>query len=166
MGRKKSWVKIGYFSRTHGLRGGLVLNLPYGPAEDLEYLYVLKDGTYQALEIDSFSTRPDLAFVKLRGVDSIDSAAAWKGTEVYIQMATSESEFFGEEIVGFAVEDETYGLFGKVTRVAVENGRTFVLVNRSDGGESILPADAPFIQSIDRTNKTIFTSLPEGFLAI
>lgn len=142
----------------------------------IELIYLEKDGIYSAWRIESFSARPDQAFIKLEGIDSFEAAAELKASGVFIKKSTrrkkATDDFYDDEIVGFSVVDKLLGDIGPVTRVEYSSrkgqsgsGLKFLVV-RASSKELLIPAGKPFIEKISVRSKLIHTLLPEGFLDI
>ena len=168
--KKTLWVKVGYFSRTHGLKGGLALTLLQEMAGTPQHLYIQEGDGYAPLLVQSISSRPDLSFVKLEGVDTIEAAQRLRGISVFMPkeelVKPGKDGFFDEEILDFRVEDAQLGVIGRISRIAKEGGRRFLLVRQDSGQEFILPAEPAFVVKIDRRSKAVHTDLPDGFLAL
>ena len=169
--------KIGYVSKTHGLKGGItVVFTGQLESDQINTVYLEKDGVYTSLAVESLSARPDQAFIKLGGIDSIESAAQLKGSAVMIQKSVrkrkSPDDFYEDEIMNFSVVDELLGDIGKVVRMEysarqgqVGSGLKFLVV-RTKEKEILIPAGKPFIEKISLRAKKIHTTLPEGFMEI
>lgn len=169
--------KIGYVSKTHGLKGGVTIIFT-GPldSDEIEFIHLEKDGNYTERKVESFSARPDQAFVKLEGIDSIESAGKIKGSTVLIQKANrrkkSADNFYDDEIIGFSVVDEILGNIGTVTRMEYNSrqgqtgsGLKFLVV-KTKTKEILIPTGKPFVEKVSIRAKKIQTTLPDGFLDI
>ena len=167
---RQEFFKAGYISRTHGLKGGVVLNFAQEPINEPSELYMQRgDGTFQALPVESWSARPDLAFVTFEGISNIDQAQALRGQTLYLPTEKGEAEHFefhGEALIGFQIQDPSGQTLGSVSRYSAEGGRQLLLVSLPDKREIIIPADGPFLTRIDRRKKIIEADLPDGFLEI
>lgn len=160
---------MGYISRTHGLKGGVVLSFSQDPIDEPQELFLEKEsGKYIPMTIISWSARNDIAFVTFEGINHIDQASVLRGQTLYLPVSSFDknpSVFHGELLVGYKVTDGQGEMLGKVTRYSSEGGRQLLLVG-TEKGEIIIPADGPFITSIDHSKTEIRTELPEGFLDI
>ena len=166
---RQEFFKAGYISRTHGLKGGVVLNFAQEPINEPSELYIEReDGTFQALQVESWSARPDLAFVTFVGVSQIEQAKALRGKTIFVSLEDEEGHtngFHGEALIGHSVKDLTGTILGKVGRYSSEGGRQLLLATTANG-EIIIPADGPFITKIDHRKRIIEVDLPDGFLNI
>lgn len=162
--------KIGYISKTHGLKGEVTLHLE--PGVDLEGVasfFVEINGSLVPYFIEHLSDRGDKAFVKLESVDSIDKAEPLKGKSLFLPKTlrpnSKRGEFYDDEIVGFMVEDDAIGALGEVTEVQGA-GTNRLLTVAYQGREILIPILSPFILGINKSRKRIRVSLPDGFLDI
>lgn len=158
--------KIGYVSKTHGLKGEVTVNtLPECPdLTSVETLYV-----GEALVphfIASISTKGDKAFIRFDDIDNIDQATGLKGESLYLPKSDrpklARGEFYNDEIVGFEIVEEEISL-GNVTDI-MEAGPNRFLVMDHNGKEVLIPVNGPFIKSVNKSKKRVTVELPEGFL--
>ncbi len=165
---KKSCFKIGYVSRTHGLKGEVTLIITEAINLELQKSLFLeiKDNLVPFF-IAELSDRGDKAFVKFEDINSIEQATALKGCSIYAEKTVrpklKRGEFYDDEIIGFQVEDENSQPLGLVTEV-VQSGTNRLLAINYLGKEVLIPINGPFINSINKTRKKIVVQLPYGFL--
>lgn len=163
------YLKVGHFSRTHGLKGGLVLNLSHGSVGDAPpEIFIMSEGQYKSMKVDSFSQRPDIAFIKLDGIDTLETAQRLRGHSVFLRRTEQEQaqqDILPGELVGMEVVDLNSSFSAVVVRVSDDGNRRFLLVIH-DGREIILPFEKPFISSVDLSIRRINSDLPEGFAEI
>ncbi|MEJ0029453.1 MAG: hypothetical protein WDO15_03385 [Bacteroidota bacterium] len=76
--------KIGYVSKTHGLKGEVTVNtLPECPdLTSIKTLY-LSDNLIPHF-IETISVKGDKAYLKLEGINKIEQAAQLKGASLYL----------------------------------------------------------------------------------
>jgi 16S rRNA processing protein RimM len=160
--------KIGYVSKTHGLKGEVTVTLlPECPdLTSVETVFV--SDAFVPHFVQSISVKGDKAFVKLEDVDSIESAAGLKGTSLYLpkeeRPKLARGEFYNDEVVGFDVVEGAATL-GKITDT-MEAGPNRFLILDHNGKEVLIPVSGPFITSVNKSKKRIIVELPEGFLDI
>lgn len=167
---KSKVYKAGYIARTHGLKGGVAVNLLPGdlPAQITSCWLDSAEGL-EAFEVEDFSARPDLAFIKLSGIDTIEAARALRGRSLFLKKSARpkapKGTFHDDEVTGFRVEDKSAGEIGTISSVSRQAGRGFLMVKQGRR-EIIIPLDGPFITAILPTLKTVQVDLPDGFLDI
>ncbi len=171
--------KIGYVSKTHGLKGEVTVNtMPECPdLSSIETIY-LGDNLVPHF-VKSISVKGDKAFVKFEDINDIDAASELKGSSLYLAKSErpklSRGEFYNDEVVGFEVEsvpEPSRGssvargiVLGTVNDI-MEAGPNRFLVLDHNGKEVLIPINGPFIKSINKTKKRVTVELPEGFLDI
>jgi 16S rRNA processing protein RimM len=167
---KQDCYSIGFISKTHGLKGELtaVFTEPV-ELDELQSVFIDVKGNLVPYFIESFSDRGDKAFIKFEDVNTPEQAAGLKGTAIYLEKTVRPSlkrgEFYNDEVVGFAVEDETEGILGKLKQV-IQSGPSRLLEIDFNGKDVLIPVNGPFIKSVNKSKKLIKVNLPEGFLSI
>jgi 16S rRNA processing protein RimM len=160
--------KVGYVSKTHGLKGEVTINtLPECPdLTSIETIFLEDNGTLVPYFIGSISVKGDKAFVKFEDVDSIDAASELKGMSLYLAKAErpklARGDFYNDEVIGFDVL-ESENVIGRVVGI-MEAGPSRFLEVDNVGKEILIPINGPFIKSINKSKKKITVELPEGFL--
>ncbi len=166
------FYSMGKITRPHGLKGALTLALgPEAPDDlgTLDVLYVDRDGHLVPYFIETISVKGVKAYIKFQDVDTHDQASALGGLDVLLPKASrparGESEFYYDELVGFAVHERDDHALGVVTDV-MQSGLQRLLVVSHAEKEILIPITGPFIQKVDRAQRVIFVELPDGFLDI
>jgi 16S rRNA processing protein RimM len=158
--------KIGYVSKTHGLKGEVTVNiLPECPdLTTVETVYLGNDLVPHF--IASISIRGDKAFIRFDDVDGIDQAAALKGLSLFLPKSDrpklARGEFYNDEIVGFEVVEEE-NVLGKISDIMEAGPNRFLVMDHNDK-EVLIPVNGPFIKSVNKSKKRVTVELPEGFL--
>ncbi|MCC5944500.1 MAG: 16S rRNA processing protein RimM, partial [Bernardetiaceae bacterium] len=168
---KENCFELGYVSRTHGLKGDIVL---YMDVENLDYYADIK-----ALLIDVqgnlvpffikklYFTDGKEAIVSLEEVNSKDEALRFKGKTVFLPDAElpplEEDEYYLHELLGYEVEDKINGKLGKVQHLynAPQSDMVAVIYQKA---EVLLPLQ--FMTKIDKANKLLYFDLPEGLIEV
>lgn len=164
------YFKIGYVSKTHGLKGEVtvVTELASSDWQGLENVFIEINGSYIPHFIQHLSVRGDKAFVKFDDVDTLDQADSLKGRSLYLaktlRPALKRGEFYDDEVIGFEVESDGE-ILGPVREV-VHSGSNRLLVVACRGREIYIPTNGPFIKGINKSKKQIRVELPDGFLDI
>lgn len=152
---------VGRIARKHGFNG-LLKALPAEttlPIQEKEFLFIEFDGKGVPFFVESWDE--DSGILQLEKVNAEAEAAALEGRNILLPAdAIPEEE---EDFTGFAVEDETHGKLGALTRIDAYPGQDMLVV-WSEHGELLIPA--PLVMEVDEEARTIRTQLPEGFLDI
>lgn len=168
--RAEDYFKIGYISKTHGLKGEvtIVRELVSPDWKSLDTVFILLKQDYIPHFIKSSSSSGDKVVVKFDEVDSIGQASILKGCGVFLtkslRPALKRGEFYDDEVIGFEVETSTEVL-GTVREV-VRSGANRLLTLEYNRKEVFIPVNGPFIKSINKSKKKIVVDLPDGFLDI
>ncbi|MCU0419192.1 MAG: ribosome maturation factor RimM [Cyclobacteriaceae bacterium] len=164
--------KIGYIQRTHGLKGEVtVVFTPDAPAtwEELTTVFVEHEGQLVPYFIQSLSRKGDKAFAKWDEVDTLEQAKALQGCAIYLPKSlrpkSGRNEFHNDEVTGFLVVDKAQGELGGVTGVEQHGAQRFLAFSYHQK-EHLLPLNAPFLKSVNKTTRRITVELPAGFLDI
>lgn len=158
-------TKVGYFSKTHGLKGELVLKELAGHLDlAAKVLFVETIGGKAPYFVKSMREFKAGILIHLEEVDGLDLATPLVGKIVYC-----DDQFFylEEELdyTGYELIDATYGSLGPVLQTD-DNGVQIILTVKVEGKEVIIPLAEEFIQDIDETRKCIRIHAPEGLIAM
>jgi 16S rRNA processing protein RimM len=169
-----SCYPIGYVSKTHGLKGELTVQLDQTVTvdviENLESIFLEKNGRLIPYFVNGLSLNGNKAIIKLEDINTIEDANLLRGHTLYIPKSVrpklSKGEFYDDEIVGFIMKETTAGILGTITGVEQSGQNRLIQIKNEAGREILIPANGPFIKSINKSQKTILVELPEGFLDI
>ncbi|MNR17407.1 Ribosome maturation factor RimM [compost metagenome] len=89
------------------------------------------------------------------------------GNAIYLPLSMlpklSGNKFYFHEVIGFEIEDQRLGVFGKI--VAVNDTTAQPLFEVLNGEvEMLIPMIDHFLVKIDRENKKVIMNLPEGLV--
>jgi 16S rRNA processing protein RimM len=162
--------KIGYISRTHGLKGEVTAILDFDlDFDDASALFLEIKGSLVPHFPQEISGTQEKVVIRFEGIDTLDQASKLKGCSIYLpkteRAKSGRGEFYDDEIIGFIVTDENAGELGPVTEVNTTKLSRIITV-RFHHKEVLIPVNSPFIKSINKTKKTIAVSLPDGYLEI
>jgi 16S rRNA processing protein RimM len=157
---------IGYFTKTHGVKGQLILR----DEEDFETqgltaFFLDADGGKAPYFIEELTDAAQGLIVKLEEVDSIEQAKTFIKKTVYIESRFILEKEEEDSYIGFEVIDEQLGSLGLVTGTS-DNGQQDLLSLSYKGKEVILPLAEELVLRIDDTAKIIWYRAPEGLVAI
>lgn len=166
---EESVYKIGYVSKTHGLRGEVNFNFTDDifDTTDSPYLLIRVDGIIVPFFIESLRFRSDTtAIVKFEDIDSSESAQLLVGNDVLFErshaVSSDTEELTLQYFIGFTVADETGSTRGVITDVDDQTENWLFKLESPDGSTHYIPAHDAFISEIDHDQKLIEMHLPEG----
>ncbi len=162
------YFKIGYVSKTHGLKGEVTAIFETEIEWDgFTSLFLDSRGSLVPYFIEKISGTAGKPFIKLEGIQTLAQASELKGCSIYtaksVRQKLKRGEFYDDEVVGFNVEDKNWGPLGHVKEIQSQGAnRLMVIIHGAK--EILVPVNAPFIKSLNKTKKLIQLELPEGFL--
>jgi len=107
--------------------------------------------------------------VKFEGVENDEDTAPFIGSQLYLPLELlpelEGDKFYYHEIIGFAMEDTTFGKIGTITGINDSTAQALFEIDR-DGKEILIPLIDDFIKKVDKDKKTILLEVPEGLIEI
>lgn len=165
---KEDCFQIGFIQRTHGLRGEVtcVINTEL-PEADFNAVFVELDNRLIPYFIKQLSLKGDRALIQLEDVDTVEQAKRLVGKSLYLEKSLraklGRGEFYDDELIGFTVTDQTFGVLGKISEMVDAGPNKLIAVDHNEK-EVLIPVNSPFIKSINKSKKTVTVELPDGFL--
>ncbi len=163
--------KIGYFKKTHGVQGQLVLEyeIQFETAiEECNRLFAEIDGLLVPFFMAENGFRfkgADSAIVTLDDVNTEKYAKRLVGAAVYLLKSEVEidTEFEINNLKGFFVIDETLGELGKVEFVDDYSGNIVLTIDYK-GSELLVPFNEDFLVEFNEEEKILKLDLPSGLV--
>jgi 16S rRNA processing protein RimM len=161
-------VTVGRVVKPQGRRGELLVE-PFTDRADriptLRTAYVRGGaGTAREVRITGCWSHKNRYVLKLEGVDTIDSAEAFRGGELRIGeeelAALPEGSYYHHQLKGLKVVEPGGRALGTVTDL-LETGATPVLVVRGPEGEALIPLAHAFVRRVDLEAGTLVAVAPE-----
>lgn len=162
--------KVGFFKKTHGVSGELVLE--YEPQfeysiENADRFFVELEGLlvpFFVLE-DGFRYKTEnSAIITFDGVDSEKYAKRMVGSSVFLfknEIVEMPDELFESQFENYLLVDEKLGDIGIIEQIDNYSGNIVFTVSFK-GKELLVPFNEDFLLEIDKQNKIIKLRLPEG----
>lgn len=151
---------VGKILRTHGIRGELKIESFMDTPEALKNI---KKITVDGIEYDILSARVAQAFliVKLKGIDSINSAEIFRNKNIYVKESDlpklEDGRYYIHELLDCSVCNDEGNLIGILTDV-LQHGAADVLVIENNGKIVMVPFVDNLLSSIDTSTKKISVS--------
>ena len=105
--------------------------------------------------------------IRFEEVSNEDDADKIMGSELYLPLEflpkLSGNKFYFHEIIGFSMEDSVHGNIGCIQSVNDTTSQALFEVKK-EGKELLIPINDQIITKVDRENKTIFVTTPEGLV--
>ena len=111
--------------------------------------------------------KSQLLRVSVEGVKSEKQADLMIGKSVYLPLdqlpKLDDDQFYFHEIIGFEVIDSLQGPIGTITGVNDASSQVLLEVEHNDR-EILIPLVDELIQQLDKQQKQLYLSIPEGLL--
>jgi 16S rRNA processing protein RimM len=157
---------IGYFSKTQGVKGQLVLKASREFKDDkVKALFVEQAGGKAPYFLSELREANNGWVITLEEIKSVEQARTLIGKQVFIDQNLVEEEESDDQWIGFELIDKHHGSLGKVKAVT-DNGPQTLLAVDFNKREVILPFIEEFIEGIDEEKKQILYAAPEGLIDI
>ncbi len=164
-----SVYKIGYISKTHGLKGEVNFHFTDDifDTTDSPYLLIRVDGIIVPFFIETIRFRSDTtAIVKFEDIDTSEQAQLLLGNDVMFERSKANSgetdELTLQYFIGFTVVDQSGEEKGVITDVDDQTENWLFKLEAEDGQTYYIPAHEEFIVSMDHDEKKMVMNLPEG----
>lgn len=171
-GNIEGYYRLGAFTRTHGVRGNLVLLLDVDNPDrykKTKAVYLQVNGLLVKHEITTVSISGKNAIVHLKGVETVESAADFVKKDLFLPInelpKLSGNQVYFHEAIGMNVVDSTYGEIGKIMKIMDLPVQPIAVVQYGEG-ELLFPFLTQFIAKVDRANGILFVDLPDGLVDI
>ena len=169
---KDDCIQIGFFRKTHGVHGELVLE--YEPKFELS----ISETDRFFVEMEGFLVPffiPEDGF-RFKSSNSVIVKFDWVNTEAYAKRMTGSSVYLFKKDIVYEEENSRSGKFlnwivndknsitiGMITHVDDFSGNIVLTISRK-GEEILIPYNEDFLISYDESQKIITLDLPEGLL--
>jgi 16S rRNA processing protein RimM len=163
---------FGKVLRPKGFKGELRISLDVDDPSDyseLSMIFVERKRELIPMFITSWIIEGNKAAVKLEGIEDEESAEKLQGCKLFLPMEVlpplEGDKFYYHEVIGFEIIDDKHGAIGTLKNVIdLPSNPLFEIDNK--GKELLIPIQDDIIKKVDRENKTILVSAPEGLIDI
>ena len=158
--------KIGRLGKAHGVKGEVTFMFDDDIFDraDADYLILEVDGILVPFFMEEYRFRTDsTALVKFDGIDTQERARELTNCDVYFPraLADDDEELTYASLAGFSLVDAVSGK--TVGRIAsIDDQTANILFELEDG--TLVPAHEELIAGIDKQQRQIMITLPEGIL--
>ena len=166
------YFKIGRFAASYGLLGELILQHSLGKKTTLKGLEAIfveqsKDN-FIPYFIEKTSIKSDTeTYIKLEGIDSKEIARKLTPKEAWLEEADFNkyaAKAAPIALLGFSMMDDERDL-GEIIEV-IEQPHQVLCTILYKGKEALIPVHEANLIKIDKKNKKVYVSLPDGLLEI
>jgi 16S rRNA processing protein RimM len=169
--RKEECFYLGKIAKKFSFKGEVLIYLDTDEPElyeNMESVFVEFNNNLVPFFIENSSLhKNDFLRVRFEDVTTEEEADRILGSAVYLPLnklpKLTGNKFYYHEVIGFEIEDQRLGVFGKI--VAVNDSSAQILFEVLNGDIQILiPMIDHFLVKIDRENKKVMMNLPEGLV--
>jgi 16S rRNA processing protein RimM len=163
---------IGFVLRTHGIRGGLTIQLEHDSPEeftDLESVFVDIDSILVPFFVRSYKVRnTQSAIVEFLDVTEEAEAKELVGSQLYLPIplaSDDDAELPISALIGYSMVDSAQQLIGKIVGIAHIPGNDLFEIENGNR-EFLIPINEDWIVEIDNLSKLVEMDLPDGLLSL
>ncbi len=157
--------EIGYFSKTHGLKGHLLLFTSVDlEIEQIKAVFIEIGGSQAPYFVEEIKPFTNGFLVKLESVNSVEEANKLKNKTIFAdkKLVYEEEEF---EFLNFTLFDLEKGEIGLIEEFIDTPGNPILKIMKGDK-EILLPFSEDFIEAVKKKEKQLIYRAPEGLLEI
>ncbi len=166
-----NYYYLGKITKLHSYEGKLVLYLDTDEPQrysELKSVFVLENGGLVPYFFEEFKLNGNKAVVRFADVDK-EKAVKMVNHELYLPLdmlpPLSGDKFYYFEIKGFEVIDDKFGKVGTINDVLEYPNQAVIQVFR-DKKEVLIPVSDDIIKKLDRKNRRLYVTLPDGLLSV
>jgi 16S rRNA processing protein RimM len=162
---------LGRITKPWGVKGQLMLFLDVDTPEDylgLDSAFVDVKGKLLPYFFHIDQLNGNKAVATFEDITA-EQAAALVGHELYLPLdllpKLTGNQFYFHEVVGFRVVDSRHGDIGSIAKVIEYPAQPLFQIMKN-GVEVLIPVIDEVIEKVDRENKTIFITAPNGLIEL
>ncbi|MEO8147286.1 MAG: ribosome maturation factor RimM [Bacteroidia bacterium] len=170
--QKDDCFYFGIVMRAHGRDGTVVVAMDVDQPDyykSLNEAYIFLNDTLVRFAITAFNIQRDAALIRFENVNNHDDAALITGCEIYLPLTKlpplTGNQFYFHEIIGYTLIDNNFGEVGTVNQIFDMPQQAIAQVFHGDK-EVLVPLKLDMVTEIDRVNKKLVMSLPEGLVEL
>lgn len=169
--QKENCFYLGKIVKKYSFKGELLVKLDTDDPEffiEMESVFVEKNKNLIPFFIDHCSLhKSNLLRVKFEEVDDEATADALLKCDLYLPLSflpeLTDNKFYYHEIIGFQVIDDKFGPVGIIKGVNDSTAQALFEIER-EGTEILIPLIDEFIVQVDKPQKIMHLSVPEGLI--
>lgn len=169
---KDNCFELGKITKTHGLKGEVVLWLDVDfpeDYEDLESIFLDMKGELVPFFMKSYRQSGNRAIVQFEDIDTFEKAEAMVNLEAFLPLEElpelEDDQFYYHEIIGFQIKDKNLGDLGTVQTVHSMQAQDLLVMNYQ-GREVLIPVIPEIVLEADKEAKILNVNLPDGLLEV
>ena len=169
--RKEDCFYLGRIVRKHSFKGEVVIKLDTDEPElyqEMESIFVDLGNNLIPFFIEKSSLhKGNQLRVQFEDIYTEEEADAILKSDIYLPLdllpKLSGNKFYYHEVIGFTMIDENFGEIGVLEHINDKAAQPLFEIKKGET-EIFIPMIDHFIKKIDRENKQIILSTPEGLI--
>ena len=169
--RKEDCFYLGRIVRKHSFKGEVVIKLDTDEPElyqEMESIFVDLGNNLIPFFIEKSSLhKGNQLRVQFEDIYTEEEADAILKSDIYLPLdllpKLSGNKFYYHEVIGFTMIDENFGEIGVLEHINDKAAQPLFEIKKGET-EIFIPMIDHFIKKIDRDNKQIILSTPEGLI--
>ncbi|WP_299161223.1 ribosome maturation factor RimM [uncultured Tenacibaculum sp.] len=170
--QKEDCFYLGKIVKKHSFKGEVVIKLDTDEPdlyENLESVFVDLGNNLVPFFIEKSSLSKSTMFrVKFEDVDSEQDADAIMRSGIYLPLnllpKLSGNKFYYHEVIGFKIVDTSFGEVGTIVSINDTSAQPLFEIDGNNGDEIFIPMIDEFIKNVDKENKLVEVTTPEGLI--
>ena len=169
----KDYYFIGHITRKHGFKGDLLVKLDVDDPskyKNLESVFLKLKGKLIPFFISACKlNKKGFLHIHFEGVDNEIEADKLCKCGLYLPLTflppLEGNKFYYHEIENFKVIDKNFGEVGKIKEVINQTVQPLFAIEKEDK-EVLIPIVDSIIDKLDRENKCLYLTCPEGLIEV
>ncbi|WP_369998333.1 ribosome maturation factor RimM [Winogradskyella sp.] len=169
--KKEDCFYLGKIVKKYSFKGELLAKLDTDEPnlyENLDAIFLDLRGNLVPFFIEASQLhKSDLLRLKFEDVDTEADADALIKSELYLPLdllpKLEGDKFYYHEVIGFKIIDSNFGEVGTIKAINDSTAQALFEIDRN-GIEILIPMNDKFIVKVDKPNKIIEVSTPEGLI--
>lgn len=169
--KKEDCFYLGKLVKKYSFKGELLAKLDTDEPDiynNLDAVFIDLKGQLVPYFIESSQLhKSELLRIKFEDVETEDEADSLLKSDLYLPLELlpklEGDKFYYHEIINFKVIDKNFGEVGRIKGINDSTAQALFEIDR-DGVEILIPMNDEFIQKVDKQNKIIMVTTPEGLI--
>ena len=169
--QKEECFYLGKIVSKYSFKGEVLVKLDTdepGIYENMESVFVSLGNNLVPFFIDKCRLhKSNLLRIDFEEVKTENEADRIMGSELYLPLTflpkLTGDKFYFHEVIGFAVIDSVHGNIGTIKSINDSTSQALFEIEKGDK-ELLVPINDEIITKLDRENKTIYVTTPEGLV--
>ena len=169
--KKKDCFYLGKIVKPFSFKGEVLIKLDTDEPESYENIDVvfieIKDNLIPFFVEQSKLHKSDLLRVKFEDIDNENDVNSLLKCDLYLPLTAlpklDDDQFYFHEVIGFDVVDSIKGQIGTIKYINDNTAQTLIVIEY-ENKEVLIPMNDDIIDSVNKSDKKIYITAPEGLI--